>query len=402
MGLFNNLRNVVKRGLSFVNNFSWSNGIANDTILGLSSRSSSFLDAIYTTIANEFSKIDLMVAEGTTADDFKVRTDLELNEVLALRPNAALTSTELLYVIAYQIHKHGNALIYIDRDENGNVVGLSPIDCGDCMFGNTYVLQDGQMFIRVKKPQGNIETINYGDLIHLRLNPNDVFNFDDGVGILGADRIIKVFDSSLQVMLNNLSQSGRINGVLKMGTSSGGFVAQFSEDKKKSQAAELSERIKASKEGVLVIDSGEEFTPITKTSYTMTTPEINELLGLIYELKGINRKVVNGTATNEEMEVFWTKCLAPLVDSLMKELNYKLLTREQRASGMRIDYSRNPFEYLSLSNAIDSLYKGAMFFKKNEIRAFVFKLPPVPDGDTVMENLNFTTPASSESEVKNK
>jgi hypothetical protein len=79
----------------------------------------------------------------------------------------------------------------------------------------------------------------------------------------------------------------------------------------------------------------------------------------------------------------------PIVERFLEELNYKVLTKTARTQGQRIEYFKNPFEYMSTEKALKSLYLGAMFFTQNEIRSMAFKLPPMPGGDVLMDNKNF-------------
>ena len=122
---------------------------------------------------------------------------------------------------------------------------------------------------------------------------------------------------------------------------------------------------------------------------TMSVDEQNNLTKMIYSFKGINEKVVNGTADESEMEIYFNKIIAPFSEQYKEEMNYKSLNEKERDSGTVIDCRRNPFEYISIDKAMNSAYKGAMFTTKNEMRKMVFKFGPLAGGDKLIDNLNF-------------
>ena len=70
-------------------------------------------------------------------------------------------------------------------------------------------------------------------------------------------------------------------------------------------------------------------------------------------------------------------------------MNYKIFNKTSITQGHRIEFFRNPFEYVSTEKAIDIAYKGAMDTTTNERRRMIYKLPPIDEGDILMVNKNF-------------
>ena len=368
------------------------------------------LEGIYDTIATEFSKIDLILSReeivkiDTNADDGKVDkkiytrlTDNPNYHVLALRPNMLQTKSELLYTIAYQMHMYRNALIRIVRepDIGRNVVtALEPINCEDYLFGQGYQIGE-HIFLKLKEiKSGRIVLYDYNDMIHLRLNPNDIF-YGDKNDRYDLTNFINIFDENLNVMLNELKDAGTIRGIIEVGggLSEGSFVSTFATGENKiTKQEEIVERIKKSKGGILVLDSGEKWHPVTRNVKTMTTDEINNIMKYLYNFKGINQAVIDGTATQAQMEVFFYKTIMPIVEKLIEELNYKILTQTARTQGQRIEYFKNPFEYISTKDIFSGTYLSGMYLTQNEVRRLAWKLPAIEGGDVLMDNKNFSKP----------
>lgn len=361
------------------------------------------LENIYDTIATEFSKIDLILSkdiydtsDGQMKHVYVQQRDNPNYGILALRPNALQTKSELLYTVAYQLHMYRNALVKIIRaDTPDAVLALEPLNCADYFFGQGYEIGDA-LYLKLKeKSTGKILLLDYGDLIHLRLSPNDIF-YGDRNETVDLTSFIKIFDENLNALFNELKEAGKIKGIIEIGTGNfgggGGFnAALVKKEGKISKQQEIIDRIKATKGGILVLDSGEKWVNLAREFKTMGADEVDNLMQYLYSFKGINQKVIDGTATEAQMGVFFNKTIMPIVERFVEELNYKFLTDIARAQGHTVEYFKNPFEYMATKELLSNLYLGAMFFSKNEIRRMAFKLPPIDGGDELIDNKNFTT-----------
>lgn len=164
-----------------------------------------------------------------------------------------------------------------------------------------------------------------------------------------------------------------------------------SDENKISKQREIIERIKATKGNILVLDAGESFQSLAHPFSTASKEQIETYMQYLYEFNSINQKVVNGTATYKEMEVMFNRTIAPRLEQLILEMNYKVFSEQARAKGNEIMYYRNPFEYVPIDVAIDCAYKGAMDTTTNERRRMIYKLPDIEGGDVLMSNKNFET-----------
>lgn len=357
-----------------------------------------FIESFYNYTASEFSKLDIRVASKVSNEDvavgevsgYRVLEDDNLSDILSLRPNALQTASSLQYVVAYQTFKHGQALIHVQRNTDGRIVALDPLNIDDYSFGNGYILENGDIYIRVKDSSGEISLLAYSEFIHIRLNPNDIYS-GDVASIISNDNLIKLFNRNITTALKDLSNSGSVRGILKLGTTKSGFSnQQLGDEALKATQTAIIDRIKETgANGILALDAGEEFTEIRGDSKTIAAADVESLVKHMFTMRGVNPKVVAGTATQEEMEVAYSKIIAPFVEQYIQECTYKLLSKRERGQGKFIDFYRNPFEYVSIIDAIDVAYKGAMDTTPNERREFIYKLPPIKGGDLLSQNLNF-------------
>ena len=168
-----------------------------------------------------------------------------------------------------------------------------------------------------------------------------------------------------------------------------------------SKQQEIIERIKSTKGGILVLDAGEEWQSLSSPFSTTSSEEIDRYIDMLLQFNGISKKVVNGEATSEQMEVFFNKTIVPRIEQFISEINYKVFTKTARSQGHRIEYYRNPFEYLPIDKAIDVAYKSIQDTTTNERRRMIYKMPPIEGGDVLLTNKNFT-PIELLGETKNE
>lgn len=362
------------------------------------------LETVYDLISKSFAKIDYFNREITIDKEgnkkYKALKNDSINYVLQKRPNKYMTPFDFKYLMCYQMLKYGNAIAYVNRDKYGNIVSLIPYDLGEYSMGQGFKTLEGRVVLQLRKTlnQNNAlkdeyqdEFVYYDDLIHLRLNPNNIFDGDLN-GLLGAEgTLIKVIDKHLNSLVNDLA-NGQPKIIIKQGKASLSSLnnSMMSNEVKKTKQEELEERLNKAKD-VFVLDAGEEFQEFTSNFKTLGTEQFEAVKNMLYEMKGLSEKIINGEATYEQMEIFYCNHVQPIVEKFTEELNYKLLTKTAQTQGKVIGYYRNPFEYIPITKAMDSVYKAHQDLTVNEVREMIFKLPPVPDGDVVLSNLNFQT-----------
>lgn len=352
------------------------------------------LEQIYMTIANEFAKIDfrhVIDKEG----DYRLMTD-KTDFTISKRPNQLQTKYDFFYTMIYQLYKYGNAIAFIERDKDGQVISLNPINVADYELGNGYQVDDTTVMIKFKKKSEQIiELVDYKNILHLRLNPNDIFTGDLYSGGNFTNVIVNLTDYALNSMLAELKENGTVRGVIQIGNAGIGYSNGYAnrtmvgQDQKISKQQEIINRIKATDGGILVLDAGEEWKSLSSPFSTVSTESIDKYIDLLMEFYGINKKVVTGEATYDLMEAFFNKIIVPRIEQMTGEMNYKLFSKTAITQGHRIEYYRNPFEYVPLDRAIESAYKAIQDTTTNERRRYIYHLPPVEGGDKVLINKNF-------------
>lgn len=384
---------VSKRGFNYLKNGQLV-GFTDWTSGAIFTPTTPIMEEIYGTISSEFAKLDLkhVISKGGMYTD----RDDKLNYLVSERPNPLQSKFEFMWTMMYQLCKYGNAIAFLQRDKNGNVIRIDPINAIDYDFGGGYQITEDLAYLKFKNHKtGLIELVDYRNVIHLRSNPNDIFYGDMFSGFDYNKVMIDLVDYGLSTLINELKDCGTVRGIIQIGGAATGYArgvatrVMAGQEEKVSKQEEIIERIKKTKGGVLVLDAGEEWKSLGNPFSTASTTDINKYIDMLLQFNGINAKVVNGTATSDQMEVFFYKTIAPRIEQFVMEATYKIFSRTAITQGHRIVYYRNPFEYVPIAMAIDVAYKGAMDITTNERRRMIYKLPPVEGGDILMSNKNF-------------
>jgi HK97 family phage portal protein len=381
---------ISKRGLSYIDPQGQLVGFSTWMGESVFTPTTPIIEEVYSTIANEFAKIDLL--HIIDRDGEYKRVNDNLNYILSERPNMYQSSFDFKFTMMYQLLKYGNAMAFIHRDSKGRAISIDPINVLDYQFGGGYLIEEELVMFKLKNNKTqNIELVPYQNMIHLRLNPNNIFYGDLFSGISFTKVFTDLIDASLGSSLRELQDNGSVRGVITIGKSAQGFAnATMANDQSKvKKQQEIIDRIKASKGGILVLDAGEEWQSLSSPFSTSSSDDIDKYISMLLQFNGINKKVVDGTATEEEMEVFYAKTVMPRIEQFISELNYKIFNKTSITQGHRIEFFKNPFEYVSTAKAVDIAYKASMDTTTNERRKMIYKLPPVENGDILMVNRNF-------------
>lgn len=385
---FNRVMTISKRGISYVKDGQlvgfndWRNRVGFDT-------STPILEQVYFTIASEFAKLDLRHVIATHSNFTHIHDTLDY--LVSERPNKWQSKYDFLFTMAYQMYKYGNAIALIERDERGHVLSIVPQNVNDYLFGCGYKTdEEGVVWYKIKhKKNEQIEFVREDNILHMRLNPNNIF-MGDLADLSMANVLVKVVNKSFNALLTKLDATGSIKGVVKVGSASQGFsnLSLANESNKEAKQRELVERIKSS-DGVLVLDAGEEWQSLSSPFESVSSEDIDKYISLILQFYGVSKRVVDGSASFEEMEIFFSSRIVPIMERFIQEANYKIFDSNSLTRGHRIEYYRNPFEYVPIDKAIDIAYKSIQDTTTNERRRMIYKLAPIEDGDKVMYNKNF-------------
>lgn len=165
----------------------------------------------------------------------------------------------------------------------------------------------------------------------------------------------------------------------------------------------IEEQLRNSKYGIAYIDGVDRITQLNRPVENHFVDEVDKLVLQSFMEMGVSQEIMNGTASEEQENNYYTKTVEPILSAICMEYTRKFLTRTARSQRQSIMYFRNPFKLMpanELATAADRLTRNEIL-SSNEIRSILgYKPSDDPRADQLI-NKNLRQPEdSNNNEVK--
>jgi hypothetical protein len=139
-------------------------------------------------------------------------------------------------------------------------------------------------------------------------------------------------------------------------------------------------QLKGSQYGIAYTDGTEKITQLNRPVENNLLSQIQYLTEMLYSQLGLTPEVMNGTADEKTMLNYTNRAIDPVLTSIVEAMRRSFLTKTARTQGQSVDYFRDPFKLMPLSNIADVADKLTRneITSSNEIRQFI-GLKPSPD-----------------------
>lgn len=190
---------------------------------------------------------------------------------------------------------------------------------------------------------------------------------------------LKMLQNKLKIMLaqDANAAAGKLNGFLQVPYSTKNNIKK---ERALQRQADLESEMSTSRYGLATLDANERYIPAGNGLNNNLLDDIRKLQQDFYNQTGITENVMNGTANEEEMNVYYYRTIDPILQALVDSWNRTFITKTARSQGQIIQYYRDPFKGIpvdKMATAADLFTRNAIF-TPNEIRRFLGK-PPHPD-----------------------
>lgn len=125
--------------------------------------------------------------------------------------------------------------------------------------------------------------------------------------------------------------------------------------------------------GIAYIDGTEKVTQLNRPINSQLPEEINSLTQQFYNQLGLTKTIFDGTASESELKIYYSRTIDPIVEYILAEFNRKFLTKTARTQGQSIVSYRDMFKTVTVE-AIASLadtFRRNYIASGNEIRKIV-------------------------------
>lgn len=183
--------------------------------------------------------------------------------------------------------------------------------------------------------------------------------------------------------LDRQKGSGKLDMIIQLPYSIRGEKRQAQAKQRK---ADIEDQMVNSPYGIAYIDATEHVTQLNRPVDNNLLTQIESLRVQLYSQLGITQEIMNGTASPEELNNYYQRTVAPVLDAIVQEMTRKFLTKTAITQGQRIAYFRDPFKLMTISQiaeASNSLGRDGVV-SSNEFRQ---KMGMKPSQDPMAEQL---------------
>jgi len=321
------------------------------------------------TIAKNFAKCDVKhLINDNRAND-------SLDAILQ-RPNNLMSAYDFLYKVVSMLYINGNAFVYIQTNEKGEITGLIPLKA--CSYELREV--NNEMYVRFQF-NNYTETIAYRNLIHLRKH----YNEHDVLGSKSDEVLrneLQILTATEQALMNTVKNASKIKGVITLNN-------VVRPDDRKRILEEFNEKFVKGNIGIL--DQSASFQAVSGgTESTVEQEKMSYIRKAIYSYFGLNEKIINADFDSVTWSAFYESVLEPLAIQFSQEFTNKIFTDREKEQGHKIVFSENRLQYESFESKITMTQNllNAGVLTINEARN-IFGFDAVADGDERQVSLNF-------------
>lgn len=240
--------------------------------------------------------------------------DSKLQYLLSTRPNWLMTASEFIEKIVAQYYCYNNLFVYIQRDMNGNVEALWPLN-----FNNLELFEDkkGNLYCRFTFGTGEQATVPYEEMIHIRrhFNRDDVFGDPEGK-ILRED--INLLKAVKTAVINVVKNFHKLRGIIQW---TGTVRPEDQESMWQKFVNSFAGPSNGS--GIGSLDNRGKFQQLTTDTQTFDASQMTFARDNLYKYFGVSEEIVSGKFKEEEYQAFYESVIAPIAIKLSQEFTEK-------------------------------------------------------------------------------
>ena len=172
--------------------------------------------------------------------------------------------------------------------------------------------------------------------------------------------------SQLDALDDDLS-AGRLDLIISVPY---GIKTKLQQDMAASRIRDIETQLSQNRHGISYIDSTEKIIQLNRPVESQLPETVERLTKHFYNQLGLTQSIFDGTANEEQLRVYYSRVVDPVVDCIVAEFYRKFLTRTARTQGQAIQYYRDMFKFVTvemLSSLGDTVRRNSIL-TSNEVR----------------------------------
>lgn len=189
------------------------------------------------------------------------------------------------------------------------------------------------------------------------------------------------------------SASGKLNMIIQLPYTIKSEARRKQADERR---AAIEDQIAHSQYGIAYADATEHITQLNRSLDNNLLTQIEYLTDQLYGQLGLTKEIMNGTANEQDMLNYQNRTTEPIVAAIADEFKRKFLSKTARTQGQSIEYFRDPFRLMPVSQIAEIADKFVRntIMTPNEMRQKIGMKPAADPNADQLRNPNIS--ASSE------
>lgn len=316
----------------------------------------SLVASIYTRIAVDFASVSIRHVRLDNDERFVETLNSGLNDCLRVEANIDQAGRMFRQdVISTLLDKGVIAVVPVDTSLDPNVSGgydIRTLRVGEIVAWYPKHVKVSLYNERTGKRQDKILEKSFVAIIE---NPMYMVMNEPNSTLQRLLRKLTLLD-----VVDEASSSGKLDLIIQLP-----YVVKT--ETKKQQAEQrrkdIEFQLKGSKYGIAYTDGTEKITQLNRPAENTLLKQVEYLTAMLYSQLGLTESIMNSTADEATMLNYYNRTVEPLLDAVSEEFRRKFLTKTARTQGQSVEYYRDPFKFVPISQIAEISDK----FTRNEI-----------------------------------
>lgn len=190
-------------------------------------------------------------------------------------------------------------------------------------------------------------------------------------------------------VIDDQSGSGKLDLIIQLP-----YVVKSEKRQKEAESRRdgIAQQLKDSQYGIAYIDGTEKITQLNRPVENNLLKQIEYLTDLMFSQLGLTQEILNGSATPEVMQNYYSRIIEPIVAAVSEECYRKFLSLKKQKNNESIDYFRDPFKLIPVDKVAEISDKMTRneIMTSNEVRQAIGMKPSKDPAADELRNKNLS------------
>ena len=354
----------------------------------------SIITAIFNRIALDVASIDIRHCILDKDDRFQSIKDSGLNDCLSLEANIDQTGRAFIQDVVMSMLDEGCvAIVPVDTTDNPDIT----------MGYDINTMRTGKI---IEWYPAHVKVRLYNDRTG---NKEEVIFSKRSVGIVENPlyAIINEPNSTMQRLIRKLnlldvvdeqSCSGKLDLIVQLPYS---IKTPSRREMAETRRKDIEMQLSGSKYGIAYMDGTEKITQLNRPVENNLMSQVEYLTNMVYSQLGITQSILEGSADEQTMLNYTSRCIEPIISAIVDEMKRKFLSKTARTQKQTILFFREPFKLVPVSAIAEIADKFTRneIMSSNEVRQKIGMKPSSDPKADQLINSNISQPNEKGSEA---